>query len=384
MTTAQPTLTDSHRVADQPRYPRGLGFSLLTWVGLALASGACTEAPRVHHDDPSPGGKSDDWTSFQGFIPETFSSSAVVMANAENFVPLLQLQVELIKSLPEDVTAYVLSAAGNPYQSVLAEQLADGRLVVIDVPTDSNWARDYVPQVVRRDGELTLVTFQYQAGYPLAQTAARELSSMIGLPVYESPLLLEGGNLMSDEDGRLFTTDRLLEANPSLTKEAIEAELIQALGVNEVVWLPALPYESTGHIDMFAKFAGGNRVLVSDSLHLARKPVLDQVATTFGELGYEVTRVMAGELDGSNLWNFSYTNSLFVNGRVFVPTYASTGTSDEENAHIAETDVAAVATYEALGFEAVPVASGKLLYYGGSVHCLTKQLAADVPAPMPR
>jgi agmatine deiminase len=86
-----------------------------------------------------------------------------------------------------------------------------------------------------------------------------------------SRAVLEGGSIDVDEAGTLLTTTECLLGAArgrykKYGKEAAEKILMSALGVRKVLWVPdgIAGDDTSGHIDDFARFAPGGKVLVCD------------------------------------------------------------------------------------------------------------------------
>lgn len=330
----------------------------------------------------------------QGPTAEFGKSKAVLMAISDGFGPTVKLQRQLVDSLVEQgVTPYILANQALPDPS---SWYPSDKVKVIRGSFESSWVRDYFPlEVTGRDGRRKFVQFEY--GGPGVQdeteAAAKRLVEATGAAYHRSPLVVEGGNLMFDGKGRVFTTERVLQANPDLAKAAIEEELKAALEVDEVVWLPAL-YENvrgTGHIDIYAKLVNPDTVVLADTKknNEAWKAALDRAAQEFQSRGFNVVRINNG--DGPFNPFQTYTNSLLVNGVAYVPSYYHDDIRPDDldyeaNEKVRDADRAAADAYRRLGFRVVQVPSDKVLHYGGAVHCLTRELSAsspDLTAPVP-
>lgn len=93
---------------------------------------------------------------------------------------------------------------------------------------------------------------------------ASHVAAMAGIPVHRSALHAEGGAFEVDGEGTaLATRSTLLAHNPQWSREQVEAELRDCLGVRRVVWLEGcLAGDDTGgHVDTLARFAGPGRVV---------------------------------------------------------------------------------------------------------------------------
>jgi agmatine/peptidylarginine deiminase len=323
-----------------------------------------------------------------GMVDERLPVGAVAVAVTDSFRPHLQFVDQLLANLPPEVGAYLIVPNGNPYMEKYAPQFQTGRFREFPIPIASNWVRDYFPEVViRRDGSAKLVQFRYaHPNGANARELGMEIARLLGLPFETSELIVEGGNLLADvQQGRLFLTEVVLRNNPTLTVEQVETELRRLLEIDNIVWMPVLPMEGTGHIDIFAKFVGENNVIVSDSLNPLRKPTLDLVAQQFLALGYSVMRIPNAEEAGQNAVTKSYTNSLLVNNVAFVPSYywpdyhEDPLTDPSIGQQVRAFDETAAAVYRSLGYYVVQIPMLTLTDYGGAIHCLTKQIWAGIP-----
>lgn len=186
-------------------------------------------------------------------------------------------------------------------------------------PTDESvvWMRDYQPIFVREpNGELVALRYLSQnpnrAGWSLPWPKVRQR------PL---PVLHENGNLVST--GRwVFATDALIQENgtdlddlPDLSKLGFRPRSHDALlrllskslrkPKNDIIILPQMPHEATGHIDIFLLPLADNTVmipkieesalaLVSDLAFEVGQDVrlfLDDQAADLSALGLEVLRL---------------------------------------------------------------------------------------------
>ena len=82
---------------------------------------------------------------------------------------------------------------------------------------------------------------------------------------FKNNMILEGGSIHVDGEGTLLTTEQCLlnkNRNPNLSKEEIEKNLKEYLGINKIIWLKNGTDEGTdGHIDNIACFVKTGTVL---------------------------------------------------------------------------------------------------------------------------
>ncbi|MFW7377394.1 MAG: agmatine deiminase family protein [Oligoflexus sp.] len=246
----------------------------------------------------------------------------------------------------------------------------------VNLAANSVWVRDYGPMAVN---EKTNERILIDPIYRHFQTRVNDdrlptnIASLLGENVQPLPIIMDGGNMMVDGQGRLFMTERTYDWNAGRwTRQEVDEILKRTLGVREVYALPYArrgsgPADGTGHIDMFAKLLDACTVVVAETQSEPYRRVLEQAASFFASLPcedggtFEVYRVAGWSAGG--VW-YTYTNSLIVNDTIIIPGYA------------AGNDQEAVRTYQ----EAAPWAKVKVvnsddpIRYGGAVHCTTREL----------
>ncbi len=240
------------------------------------------------------------------------------------------------------------------------------------------WMRDLAPIKVfnQQTQQYELVFFQHSANIPLSKAEKksgqrnftdlqRHIANVLGISHIKEPnLYLEGGNLLSDGQGTLFLSTKVLEANPGVTKDMITQELIQLnLGTN-IIWLPQLPkaFESTGHVDLFMRFIDHQTVIVPSTDNNPKlKAAFNKIAEELEKNGYSTQRI---PIDGTVINGKSGTrsirsplNALEIGNRILIPTFGN------------DYDELQKQFFENLGYS-VETTSGETLESGGSVHCL--------------
>lgn len=292
--------------------------------------------------------------------------------------------------------------AGPAFSKVeLVEQQVPGSLTI--------WARDWSPLTAKtRTGVSRLLDFNY---FPTRQTDDFTAQSFISALPYERvsiPVYNEGGNFMSNTDGSCMMTSRVTDANRSksfaedmiLNADQIKAYYAEFAGCKQVHIFPRIPYEGTGHIDMWAKFLDNDTVIVNEirdeilSLPNLRsdqrrrvlevQSYLEARAAEIADLGYEVIRIpMPAPVftsAGDSMFR-SYSNSLLVNGTAMVPRYLAPARSDlglngryVDSSFINAYEKEVVAIYQDLGFTFKWVNSDDTIAIGGAIHCTTMQI----------
>lgn len=299
----------------------------------------------------------------------------------------------MIQNSP-DVFSEIVAATYDriPVVAVIAERAEE--LLVIealeqhDIPTnavqfmyvdlDTEWIRDYGPIFVRRsDGSPLILDPDYsdadgEQDRRLDDRFPSLLAGILGIEVEQFPLVMEGGNMLSNGEGVCATTVKIIVQNERRghTLESIGKVLSERCGLTGWSYLAVPQDEVNGHIDMFMAFLAPNIAVV-------------------GEIDPEVDPISAGKLDeavdllqrhetskGSMSVNRipiaipekgvfrSFTNVVFANGVLLVPVY-----SDVD----ADTTDKAVAVYERLlpDWRIVRVQSDTIAAKQGVLHCVT-------------
>ncbi len=297
-----------------------------------------------------------------------------------NYPPLWALFAQMTEAITPvadvqiNVTHPVWAQAVHLYLSERGTADLD-RVTCYHLPTDDIWVRDYGPYIgYDAHGERVAVAMQYDPleNYPQARDDAMPVrwAAHEGLALNRLDFRGEGGNVWTDGAGKLFMTNQVYIQNPDLNRITLIERLRRAFIFDELVLLPRLRLEETGHVDLVVKLANADTMLVSgpgalftsDRLwRAARQLRRDYTLITlptpplyFNWFGYPIRR--------------SYTNALTVNGRVLVPVYGIR--QDDE----------ALRCYEAAmpGFEVVPIDCTIATNGGGAVHCLTKEVPLKI------
>ena len=130
------------------------------------------------------------------------------------------------------------------------------------------WLRDFMPV---RTGSGKLVSFRYEPSYlkndpDLRTDFRKDLAPQLGLPVTYSNINLDGGNVVFSPSGaRVLISDRVFSENPEYPSAALMRELSELLEA-EVLIIPSLKSDMTGHADGMARFLDDRTVLCNRPL----------------------------------------------------------------------------------------------------------------------
>jgi agmatine deiminase len=275
----------------------------------------------------------------------------------------------------------------NPGEAAGARRALAGSIEILEVPYQSAWQRDSGPiVVVDDDGNRRGIDFRFNAWGnrfpPYEQTAAAAAVALahLGIEWVSSDMVLEGGAITVDGAGTLITTEQCLlhpNRNPHMTREAIEQELGEKLGIEKVVWLPlgiAADFVTDGHVDGVCTFAGPGVVLLQgctdpqdpDYERMAANRAALEAATDAAGRAFKIHELpdLPSEPFASTEIGVAYANIVLVNGAVIVGTG---GYPADDAAMTVIGD--AFPNHEVVGVEARIIS-----YAGGGPHCTTMQI----------
>jgi len=283
----------------------------------------------------------------------------------------------------------LVGIVANPAQRARVEQelrakgLPATGIQFAEMPHNTKWLRDYGPIFVRlQNNRRAAVDAEYpESGREDDDVAPAKLAGRFHADVLPVPIVFEGGNLLTNGRGLCLTTTAAIFRNsdqPDAETRVLNV-FRDCFGSTQTVFLEPLMGEPTGHVDMFACFTAPGVVVVgsyspaSDPLNAA---VLDRNAdrlsglpTSAGPL--RVVRVPMPPHQDSN-WR-TYTNIVFANSVVLVPTYRGVDRAGREKA----LDIFARLMP---GWKVIGIDSTSLIQGGGALRCIS----AGVPLAPPR
>lgn len=250
------------------------------------------------------------------------------------------------------------------------------------IPSYEPWCRDHGPIFVKRGRQLAVVDWGYNAWggkYPPFDeddAVPQRIAELLGLPLFQPGIVLEGGSIDVNGAGLLLTTEACLlnqNRNPGLNKQQIETYLKEYLGVAKIIWLGngIAGDDTDGHVDDLARFVSKNTVVtvVEDDPQDENYAPLQDNLSRLRRTGLRIVELpMPGrvEHEGQRL-PASYANFYIANGVVLLPTYRHK-----------RNDRRALEMLQKLfrTRRVVPMDSTRLIWGLGSFHCLTQQQPA--------
>jgi agmatine deiminase len=304
------------------------------------------------------------------------------------FEPIPWVYGEIVRHLARVERVLIIVAnvdAEHRVRRILRKSHADlDSVEFFHSPTNRSWTRDYGPLFVKNargakaishwrfNGWAKYDNFEHDAQLP------RKIATALGLPMFETGLVLEGGSIDVNGAGKLLTTEECLlsefsniqQRNPGVSRRALERAFKTNLRVNEVIWLGrGIAGDDThGHVDDIARFTDADTVVAtiernrSDANH---EPLRENLARlrTRGDLRV-VTLPMPEPVyfNGQRL-PASYANFYIANRMVLVPTFADPN------------DRAALNVLARLfpGRQVIGIPCRDLVLGLGTLHCMTQQ-----------
>ena len=129
--------------------------------------------------------------------------------------------------------------------------------------TKDIWCRDYMP-VQTQSGKF--IQFKYDPSYlkgnkkwEASRSDVKEVCKVNNIKVQFSDINIDGGNVLIC-DGRAILSDRIFSENPNKDKDALISELSKLLEC-EIIIIPAINGDYTGHADGMVRFVNRNTIL---------------------------------------------------------------------------------------------------------------------------
>jgi len=266
------------------------------------------------------------------------------------------------------------------------------RLRFVEVSYDDTWLRDSGPLSLIGGTGFRLLDFRF-TGWGGKFEGGRDdqlVETLLARGVFRGAerrridWALEGGAIEVDGKGSLLTTWRCLhQRHPQMTREQMNAILIDAFAVDRVLWLEHGYLEgddTDAHVDTLARYAPDGGIVFqtcddpADPHHVELARMRDEIANLSDVDGkpYRLHPLPWPRpiVDEDRRLASSYANYLIVNGGVVMPSYGDA----------ADAEAARVIAAAHPGREVVMVDARELIWQNGSVHCLTMQLPAGLLA----
>eukprot|EP00794_Sanderia_malayensis_P017597 gene17597-19350_t len=274
-----------------------------------------------------------------------------------------------------DVTTSGSSSSATKHKNGGQCNLGQASVITVDESIDL-WMRDFGLGLPRNP-----VKFIYGPSY-LSRSDARFVDNSFrrwmerfNVTVPESGLILDGGNVVDNGQDKAVVTDRFFYENPKTRESVLQAKMEGNLGM-KVAIIPD-PEDTTGHADGVVSFIDSDTLLIADYCDEEYyKMVEDSVLEVFPDLKIvklPCTEEKKSKKKKDSRWRgFSssvgaYVNILMTDSTLYVPQFG-----DEKRDREALRVVSANSKKRV-----VPVDTSRLSHMGGSIRCLTWQIAAS-------
>jgi len=264
------------------------------------------------------------------------------------------------------------------------------KVTFFDHPTNDAWCRDHGPIFVKNDktGEVAVTDWDYNAWgdkyppYDLDNKVPPSIARKLKMRRFEKKMVLEGGSIDVNGRGLLLTTESCLlnkNRNPHLTKEQIEQNLRDYLGIHTVLWLGdgIIGDDTDGHVDDITRFFREDGIVTvvernkRDKNHKPLQENLERLRSMRTPAGkkfkiVELPMPKPAFCDEQQL-PASYANFLVINGAVLMPAFRQPKRDDEALDVLADCFP---------GREIIPVDCLDLVWGLGTLHCISQQQPA--------
>ncbi|MEM9877815.1 MAG: agmatine deiminase family protein [Pseudomonadota bacterium] len=302
--------------------------------------------------------------------------------NDRGFLAVIQSTIANIANAISAFEPVTLLADKKHHKAARTQLSSDVELC--NIPTEDLWCRDSGPIfMTNAAGDIAISHIQFngwgarQVHTHDAQIAAR-LAQRLGIPIFDTGLIGEGGAVEQDGYGTLLAHASSWvndNRNPGLSRAQIEQQLKAAYGAKRVIWAEGLAGQDITdyHIDSLARFTAPGRVLMnlpyapdlSDPFHAAAVQTHDALINA----GLDVEVIPEPQIRRVSSIDFlaSYANYYICNGAVIAAQFGDEETDARAHAalkkHYPDREIVAL-NVDALG------------ECGGGIHCATQQMPA--------
>lgn len=226
--------------------------------------------------------------------------------------------------------------------------------------TKDIWLRDFMP-VKTRSGKY--VSFRYEPSYLAGDPQLRTDFKTNIAPSFKvdnlvyTDINLDGGNVaFSPSKEKVIISDRVYSENPSWHKAELTAKLAKLLEANVII-IPSLKSDMTGHADGMVRFVDENTVVTNAPL--SSFGFETKVKKALQNHGIEVLDFPYFDSNGDSAIG-CYLNFLETEQAIFLPVFS------------VDTDNKAVQTAKHIFHKAIiPVNINEIAAYGGLLNCIS-------------
>ncbi len=323
------------------------------------------------------------------YMPAEFHDQETLLLGGTQLAELHpDILAGIVKAASDAVNIQVLVGSTEDrslVETVLSDnKLSDSPVDIMELPILTMWVRDFGPVTVSdMEGRRSMVDFHYRErrGNKRDDGVPSYLALSMNLNLMGSPLLVEGGDFLSNGRGLCLLSTRVVNRNAhylEMEPDQTMANFAAILGFEQLYLAAPLYGEITGHIDMFCAILKTDLALVGrfePSADPENESQLDQIAKEMAELQtlegpLRVERIPMPDHD-DGFWR-TYTNIVFANDVLLVPVYPD---------YCPDLDQTALATYRRLlpDMRVVGIDCSRLIKMNGALRCITMNVPSDEP-----
>ncbi len=297
---------------------------------------------------------------------------------------------DIVDYAQDEGTVYIICSDSNLVKDYLTNTgVPHYNIKYLIVPSNSVWVRDYGPWTAYSNSvdTINIIDWIYNRPRPLDDVTPEFFANYINVPIYQTTtnpynLIHTGGNLFIDGHGTAFSSNLVLDENPTKSEAEIDTIMKKYLGIDRYVKLTNLPYDVIHHIDMHMKLLDEETLLVGEypagvsdgpQIEANLQYILQNYLTCFGR-PFNIVRIpmppdALGRYPNAGGDYRTYTNSVIINKTVIIPTYEY------------QYDTTAFRIYkEAMpGYNIVGINSNSIIPSLGAIHCIVKEVGAFDP-----
>jgi agmatine deiminase len=318
------------------------------------------------------------WRSYESVLRE------IVRAARKETVVIITCNTTSGSSSYKDSTAIktYLTAGGVPLTNIRFNPTT----------SDAVWIRDYGanPCYLNDVDSLILVDWKYNRPTRVRDdTVPRSIARMLNIPLYETTvnpnqLIHTGGNYMTDGLHTAFSSELVLDENPTKTEVQINQIMNDFMGINRYIKMTTLPYDGIHHIDMHMKLLNEETLLIGQypagtadgpQIEANLAYILANYNSVFGT-PYKIVRIpqppdqLSGYTYPDAGGNYlTYANATIINKTVIVPQYYTTY----------DTTALRIWRDAMPGYTVVGINSNSTISASGSLHCITHSVGVTDP-----
>lgn len=248
----------------------------------------------------------------------------------------LGLPYNLLRDLDDVVKLHVVVTSGQlptAKNLFVTNGVDTSKVQWLVEPNNSIWTRDYGPWFVfDGNGDQAIIDHVYnRPARPDDDLIPVYFGQQQGIPVLRHDMWHTGGNYMTDGADWSMSTDLVYDealAANGMSPAQVDQLMSDYYGIANYDVIDDISASGIHHIDTWGKFLDEETIIIKQVWPAqATYTALEQRATLIASLpastgrNFRVFRVYCQDIGGSN--PASYTNSLFVNDRVCMPTFSS-------------------------------------------------------------